>query len=128
MPEITTIRRLAACAVPFVAIALETLRPSASPAAPLELGIWDARFSSSDESTRSAWTNRARKARAGMVRVLLQWRSVASDHPSLPRDPGDPAYNFSSIDNAVRGAEQLAEASRRLRLGVGRESQWPACR
>lgn len=43
---------------------------------------------------------------AGIARIGVTWRTiVAAGTPSDPTNPADPAYDFSSVDAAVRGAE-----------------------
>ena len=65
------------------------------------------------------------KRRAGPDR--RGWRSVVgSQRPGESRDPSDPAYDFSRLDAAVRGAEQrglkvLFTVYRRAGLGRGPE-------
>lgn len=76
--------------------------PGAHAAKPLATGFADFLYSS-DES--DLWLGRTVDANAGIVRINLYWSSVATSEPASPRDPADPAYNFSQIDTAVRGAE-----------------------
>jgi hypothetical protein len=41
---------------------------------------------------------------AGLVRIDVSWRSIASGEPANPSDPSDPAYDFSALDGAVNNA------------------------
>src|SRR5690606_23291036 len=38
-----------------------------------------------------------------VTRVDVLWREVAPRRPANPRDPGDPAYDWSRYDQIVRG-------------------------
>ena len=58
-------------------------------------------------SVRDLWLDRTADANADLVRIDVVWRRVVgSARPANPRDPADPAYDFSRIDAGVRGAEQ----------------------
>ena len=47
------------------------------------------------------------RGNAELVRIDVLWRRfVGSSRPSNPRDPADPAYDFSRLDAAVRDAER----------------------
>lgn len=53
------------------------------------------------------WASRTRAAGARLTRLNVYWSAVApSQRPAgfNPRNPGDPAYNWSGIDSAVRVA------------------------
>ena len=77
--------------------------PGAAPAKPLKTGFADSLFSSSDAGTRATWLDRARKARAKIIRIDFSWRSVAP--ASEPADPTDPAaYDWGAIPAAVDDA------------------------
>jgi hypothetical protein len=53
---------------------------------------------------RATWLDRAVRERAGIVRIDVRWRGVAMSKPVDPTNPSDPAYDFSSLDNAVKDA------------------------
>jgi hypothetical protein len=67
----------------------------------------DPLFQSSDPAVRSLWLDRAVKARAGIVRIGINWADVApSARPAGfdPANPGDSAYRWEAVDAAVRDA------------------------
>ena len=81
----------------------------ASPApAPAEFstGLWGDEYSSSSSEVRDEWFDKTLRARAGLVRLDLHWRDAVSRPPATPSDPGDPAYDFSLLDGAVRDATE----------------------
>jgi hypothetical protein len=54
---------------------------------------------------RTAWTFRQlRSLRAGIVRIKIEWASVAKRRPAAPANPADPAYNWTAVDNVVSTA------------------------
>jgi len=56
-------------------------------------------------SSRAMWLERAVGARAGIIRITVNWRaSVASHPPANPTNPADAAYQFGHLDEAVRSA------------------------
>ena len=60
-----------------------------------------------DESVfgRTAWAfTQLKSLRAGVVRVTIDWSSVARRRPAAPADPADPAYNWTAVDNVVTAA------------------------
>ncbi|HSF60052.1 MAG TPA: cellulase family glycosylhydrolase [Gaiellaceae bacterium] len=46
---------------------------------------------------------------ATIVRLLVQWNLVASQQPSTPADPFDPAYKFDDVDEAIRAAQEQGQ-------------------
>jgi hypothetical protein len=97
--------RVRALAAACVAGATLSLAPApASGAQGLEIGFHDGAFTSSDSSERTLWLDRAVDARAGIVRIWVFWPRVASTKPATPRNPADPAYDFSELDQGVRDA------------------------
>jgi hypothetical protein len=88
-----------------VSVAL-ALAPRAEAARDLDVGFADYLYGSTiSEDARELWAERTVDANATIVRINLYWRSVATRKPADPRDPGDPAYNWNTIDAAVRNAE-----------------------
>ena len=83
-----------------------TLAPRADAARNLDVGFADFLYGSIDEGQRNQVADKTVAANATIVRINVYWRSVAPKKPSDPRNPGDPAYNFTTIDNAVRNAEE----------------------
>lgn len=71
--------------------------------AKLKTGLMDSLFSSGPAQRAQAFDD-AVAARAKMVRLTVPWRAVATSKPTSPSDPGDPAYNFASIDAQVKDA------------------------
>ena len=97
---------MAALALTIVSAAL-ALTPRAEAARDLDVGFADFLYGSIDESQRNLWADRTVDANASIIRINVYWRSIAPDKPANPRDPADPAYNWTTIDNAVaerRGA------------------------
>ena len=92
----------------FAAIigAVLALAPRADATRDLDVGFADYLYGSIDEQERNLWADRTVAANANIVRVNVYWRSVVSHEPADPRNPADPAYNFNTIDNAVRNAEE----------------------
>lgn len=70
-------------------------------------GIAAPEYQSLDAALRDQWFNRTVQGNADLVRVDVVWRTaVGSRRPANPRDPADPAYDFSRYDAAVREAER----------------------
>src|SRR3954470_2973598 len=61
-------------------------------------------LTSSDRATRTTWLDRAGSAHADIIRIDVFWSSVAASKPANPTSPSDPAYDFSSVDAAVKDA------------------------
>jgi hypothetical protein len=80
---------------------IAAVAPRADAAKPLETGFADYLYGGSDRDT---WLSRTAQANAGLIRVNLEWRAITSGKPDNPRDPADPAYDFSTTDNAIEGA------------------------
>ena len=69
-------------------------------------GLWGAGYTSPDASVRGDEFDNTVEARAEIARIDVVWRSLVSGQPADPTNPADPAYDFSSIDAAVRDAAQ----------------------
>jgi hypothetical protein len=51
---------------------------------------------------RSAWAfNQLKSLRAGIVRITIDWSTVAKRRPAKPANPADPAYNWTAVDRVV---------------------------
>lgn len=62
-------------------------------------------YQTTDSSTRNLWLGRTVDAGAGIVRLAVEWPTIAgAQRPADPTNPADPSYNFSSVDGAVRDA------------------------
>jgi hypothetical protein len=70
----------------------------------IEFGFADPMFLARDAELRGQVLSAARRVGAGFARVPVGWGSVAKRKPVVPRDPGDPAYDWSQLDRAVNGA------------------------
>jgi hypothetical protein len=60
-----------------------------------------------DESIygRTDWAFRQLTSlRAGVIRITIDWASVARRRPDVASDPDDPAYNWTAVDNVVQQA------------------------
>jgi hypothetical protein len=54
---------------------------------------------------RTDWAfNQLKSLRAGVVRITLDWASVARRRPGAPADPASRAYNWTAVDNVVTKA------------------------
>jgi hypothetical protein len=54
---------------------------------------------------RTDWAfKQLRSLRAGVIRVTVDWASVAKRRPKAPADPADPAYNWTAVDHVVANA------------------------
>jgi hypothetical protein len=74
---------------------------------PLQLGVADDSFLSSDVSLRETWMARSESARANLILVNAFWSGIApAKRPAAfdPADPADPAYEWRALDDAVRSA------------------------
>ena len=82
-------------------------RPAAAQPHGLALGVTDPALSSPDIALREEWDARASSARADLVLLGVSWSAIAPrTRPADfdPIDPADPAYDWESLDNAVRSA------------------------
>jgi hypothetical protein len=61
-------------------------------------------FTSSDALLRNMWLDRAADDGADIIRINVDWADVAAAKPANPTDPMDPAYDFSSLDEAIKSA------------------------
>jgi hypothetical protein len=50
------------------------------------------------------WLDKAVSARAGLVRITVDWRNRLRGIPKHPTNPNDPAYGFNDLDQAVKNA------------------------
>src|SRR5918994_3553043 len=54
---------------------------------------------------RADLLERAREANATVIRTTVYWSKTAPQRPASAASPFDPAYNFSDLDELVRGAQ-----------------------
>ena len=77
---------------------------SATAARSLTTGFSEFTYQSADSATRAAAFERTLAANAEIVRVNLVWSRIARSQPADPRNPADPAYDFSGPDRAIAEA------------------------
>jgi hypothetical protein len=64
-------------------------------------GFAENKFGANDPGERALWYDQSVRANSSLVRINVGWRGVARSEPAAPRDPADPAYDFSGIDAPV---------------------------
>lgn len=97
-------RRLAGAVLALAIGALALSSPSAS-ARGLTTGFYEPSYLSPDAKVRDTWFSRTVQENARIVRIGVNWSSVAgSNPPANPTNPADPDYDFSRIDAAVKSA------------------------
>lgn len=72
----------------------------------------DPLFVYSSSSVSSLWLARARELDSSSVRISAEWDFVAPSQLSpnfRPADPGDPHYQWATLDTAVRNATAAGE-------------------
>jgi hypothetical protein len=62
--------------------------------------------SASPSVNQGVWFDRAASARAGIIRITVDWRNRLQGVPKNPTNPNDPAYGFDRLDQSIRGATQ----------------------
>jgi len=70
---------------------------------------------------RGVWLDHAKDARAGIIRISVDWRNMVRNKPKNPANPGDPAYGFTRLDGAIRAATMRGLA---VLLTVYRAPDW----
>jgi hypothetical protein len=83
----------------IIMLAFGLSAPVAQAARPLDVGFYDGMFSSGGGDD-DGWFQRAAAVGTQLLRVEIGWPT--SRRPAEPRDPADPAYDFSRADAAVR--------------------------
>jgi len=86
----------------LIGAAVLTAAPRSPAAKPLDIGFADFLYEDADESDQVF--KQTQSVNADIIRVNLYWVNVARSEPANPRDPSDPAYDWSAIDRAVQGA------------------------
>jgi hypothetical protein len=98
-------RRLSSAAILACLAAVLCLATSAQAARNLITGTADPAYRSTSDTERSAAFDTTIAEGGGIVRADVVWRGhVGDSRPANPTDPADPAYDFSTIDAAVRDA------------------------
>jgi hypothetical protein len=67
------------------------------------------------------WLDRAVSARAGIIRISVDWRNLVRNKPKNPTNPADPAYGFARLDAAISAAKMRGLA---VLLTVYRAPAW----
>jgi hypothetical protein len=71
---------------------------------------------------RTDWAfNQLKSLRAGVVRITLDWASVARRRPGAPADPASRAYNWTAVDNVVTKA---AKQKMRVVMAIYATPRW----
>jgi hypothetical protein len=70
----------------------------------LMTGFADDVYLSPKASARAHWLGRSRQENAGILRINASWRAITKSKPTHPRSPGDPAYDFGSLDAGLINA------------------------
>jgi hypothetical protein len=71
---------------------------------------------------RTDWAfNQLKSLRAGVVRITLDWASVARRRPGAPADPASRAYNWTAVDNVVTKA---AKQKMRVVMAISGTPRW----
>ena len=92
---------LAAATVAVLASSTAQSAPKQTTARGMIVGFYD------DEQVfgRTDWAfTQLKSLRAGIVRITIDWASVAKRRPADAADPADPAYQWSAIDNVIAQA------------------------
>jgi hypothetical protein len=90
--------------VPLLMAAAVLLAPANAGARGLVTGFADPLYTSPDASERASVLDATVAEAAEMVRIDVSWRLIAPSPPTVPTDPGDPAYRFATLDAAVHDA------------------------
>src|SRR4051794_36722132 len=86
-----------------VAVAFLVAAPPTASAGPdrFDTGIQDPLVATFSESDPGAAFDAVRSMGASVVRVPVSWESLAPTEPAAPRDPADPAYDWTWLDERV---------------------------
>ena len=87
-------------------VALLPAPPTAQAARPFDIGFADYLYGVEGKSDREFKLTKS--TNADVIRVNMYWSIVASREaePASPRDPSDPAYDWTEIDRAISGAKE----------------------
>jgi len=91
-----------------IALTVAAVGASAGSARGLRTGFTDNAIfdpSAQGELHRDRWLDRAKSARAGIIRISVDWRNVTRNKPKHPANPNDPAYGFVRLDESIRAAK-----------------------
>ncbi len=93
-----------------VAAATSATAGSASPSSSatyrtLQSGMLVGFYDDAQVYGRTSWAfSQLRSLRTGIVRITIDWSSVAKRRPAVPADPGDRAYNWTAVDHVISEA------------------------
>lgn len=82
--------------------------PAEAGTRPLMLGFGDLKYSSPRPEVRQDAVDKTVAVNGDVARINVGWGAIAPKEKSAsfdPRDPGDPAYDWTRIDGAVRDAD-----------------------
>ena len=98
-------RLLTAMASAWLVIAAAgALAAGQASAATFMKGFSEELFASPDAAVRNVMYDQSVAANANIARVNVLWDDVVGPKPAQATNPADPSYDFTAIDNAVRGA------------------------
>jgi hypothetical protein len=86
----------------LLALAILASAGTADAARPLDVGFADRLYENPASSNR--WLSQTETVNADIIRINMYWSQVAYNKPDHPRDPADPAYNWSLYDDGIRNA------------------------
>src|SRR5262249_45122110 len=108
-PEAWPMRAAARVSLALVALLCASLAVSGSGAGAthsrhdVAFGVADDAWLAHGPGTLESRLNVLSKLGPDVVRFTVRWDRVASTRPANPRDPGDPAYDWSEFDAVLRG-------------------------
>jgi hypothetical protein len=83
---------------------LAALVPASAQARGLDIGFFDGVYADPDTALRDNWLAHTTDVGASIVRIDIGW--PAARRPAQPRDPTDPAYDWTAADAAVDAARE----------------------
>jgi hypothetical protein len=90
-----------------ITVVVAGLGAPASSARELRTGFTDNAIfdpSAQGQLHRGRWLDKAKDAKAGIIRISVDWRNTARNKPKTPANPNDPAYGFARLDESIRAA------------------------
>ncbi len=81
-----------------------SIAPVSAAAGKFLRGFSDPIYQEGSALQRQQWLQRSAEVGTDVIRIDVVWSRVARSQPANPSDPGDPAYDFAKVDEAVRGA------------------------
>jgi len=93
-------------AVCLAATAIGTTAFADRAEARFETGFAGEDYESASAATRDAAFDQTVEAAGTIARLGVDWAGLTHGQPASPTDPGDPAYDFSTLDAAVQDASE----------------------